>query len=106
MASTYRIKRAHREAVLNRQRRMAAGVIIIALLAAWFLNGIFFSPTTTEAAVENYIYVPVRSGDTIWSIAGEHSTGGDLRDFVRRISLLNEVEDHLICEGQVLKIPR
>lgn len=105
MATAYRIKRAHRAAVLNRQRRAAAIIVMISLFAAWFLNGTFFSPTSTEAAEENYIYVSVCSGDTLWSIAGEYCSGGDLRDFVRRIALLNDVEDYIICEGDVLKIP-
>ena len=107
MTTSYRIKKAHRESVLNRQRRLAAGIIILTLLLVWILNCGMFSVTTEAAGEESFIYVPVRSGDTIWSIAGEYvPEKTDIRSFVYRIAAENNVDNYLICEGQLLKIPQ
>ena len=106
MASAYRIKRAHRATVLNRQRRIAAGIIIFALIMAWFINGLIFSPVPTEAAEDNYVLVSVRSGDTLWSIAGKYNDGTDIRSLVHRIAVLNDIDDYLIREGEIIKVPR
>lgn len=106
MTTAYRIKKAHRETVLNRQRRVAVGVILAVMLLVWVINcGIF--TVTTEAAEENFIYISVKSGDTIWSIAGEYAPEQtDIRSFMHRISEENDINNYLIHEGQLLKIPQ
>lgn len=107
MASAYRIKRAHRQAVLCRQRRIAVAVLIFALFAAWFFNIFLFNPTSIEAADDSFIYVPVRSGDTLWSIATEYKPADkDLRDFVRLVAAVNDTENFMIRAGQTLRIPQ
>ena len=48
----------------------------------------------------------VRSGDTLWAIAGEHTAEGrDVRDTIEAIKRLNHIDGSLIRPGQVLEIP-
>lgn len=82
-------------------------MIILALLAAWILNMCIFNPTAIEAAEDNYIYVPVRSGDTLWNIAAEYRPEGkDLRDYVRLVAAVNGADDYMIRTGQTLRLPQ
>ncbi len=107
METNYRLKRAHRQAVLSRQRRRAAGVVVFALLTAWLLNISLFNPTAIEAANENYRQICVREGDTLWTIALRYKPDdSDTRDFVRLVADTNGVESGIIRTGQTLLIPR
>ncbi|MDJ0953526.1 MAG: LysM peptidoglycan-binding domain-containing protein [Acidimicrobiia bacterium] len=47
----------------------------------------------------------VRSGDTLWTIAEETSSGGDIRDIIAEIRDLNDLESSLIVPGQTLVVP-
>ena len=106
MTTSYRIKKAHRETILNRQRRLAAGLIILTLILVWVVNCGIFAVTTEAAAEDNFVYVTVSDGDTIWNIAERYMPEKtDIRDFVYRLAAENNVDNYLIYEGQVLKVP-
>ncbi len=47
----------------------------------------------------------VRSGDTLWTIAEETSSGGDIRGIIAEIRDLNDLESSLIIPGQTLVVP-
>ncbi len=105
-STSYRIKKAHREAVLNRQRRLALGAAAAIVLLVWFINMSPVGSLTSEAADRGYICVSVHGGDTIWSVAEEYRPDNtDIRAFAHEIAAVNDIEDHMIYEGQVLKIP-
>ncbi len=107
MEINYRLKRAHRQAVLSRQRRRAAAAVVFALLTAWLLNISLFNPTAIEAADESYRQICVRSGDTLWTIASRYKPDdGDIRDFVRLLADTNGVENGVIRAGQILLLPQ
>ena len=106
MRTDYRIKKAHREAVLNRQRRLALAAVTVIMLTVWFFSAMPFGAVKTEAASVDYIYVTVLDGDSIWSVAKEYRPAGeDLRDFVWQIAVANDAEDYVIHAGQILRIP-
>ena len=91
MSKTYMRKKAHREAELNRQRRIALYILSAVVLVVCFVNWGPLSAVTGRAAVDDsYIFVPVRQGDTLWSLAGEYTPEGrDIRDFISEIALIN-----------------
>ena len=60
-----------------------------------------------QAAEEaQYEYITVRSGDTIWGIAGIYSKPSkDIRILIKEICELNGIKSGSIYPGQVLKVP-
>jgi len=52
-----------------------------------------------------YEVITIRSGDTLWDIAGEHKKDGDIRSYIYEIKKINKMADGSIYEGDVLKIP-
>ncbi len=106
MTTEYRIKKAHRETQLNRQRRIAAGILICAALFVWFISGGSFGATQTEAAEDSSFYITVSPGDSLWSIASKYrDQGTDIRDYARYIADYNGIDDNMIYAGQNLCIP-
>lgn len=67
-----------------------------------------------QAATMTFSYVPeaereyktviVRSGDTLWSIAGEFTTG-DVRDKVKDIKKFNNLKSDVLCVGDRIQVP-
>jgi len=47
----------------------------------------------------------VRSGDTLWTIAGDLEIGGDIRGVVSDIREINDLDSSLIMPGQWLELP-
>ncbi len=54
---------------------------------------------------DRYISVVVETGDTLWDLAREYKTSGDLRQYIREVEKINNLTDSLIYEGDVLKMP-
>ncbi len=105
--TAYRIKKARREAELNRQRRRVILGLAAALIFVWL--AVFGAPSlhSTEAAGSNSITVTVRNGDTLWSLAAEYKPDDEeIRRFVRTVAAYNSIDDMLIYEGQTLIIPQ
>lgn len=47
----------------------------------------------------------VRSGDTLWAIAGDLEIGSDIRAVVSEIRTLNGLDSSFIVPGQLLELP-
>ncbi len=47
----------------------------------------------------------VQAGDTLWGIAAETSSGGDVRAAVHDLRRLNGLDGSVIVPGQVLRVP-
>ncbi len=104
-ATIRRIKRARREAELNRQRRRAA--LIAATVIFWLAVCGVFKMNLTEASGSDAITVTVSSGDTLWSLAEKYKPEDkDTREFVRKIASFNEMDGLMIYVGQTVKIPQ
>lgn len=52
---------------------------------------------------KEYIYYYVGEGETLWSIATEH-TDGDIMDYIYEIKQINEMKTSELREGQTIKI--
>jgi nucleoid-associated protein YgaU len=87
----------------RRRRSLGRALTALALSAGigWALVGSVGASVAPTAAAT----VVVRSGDTLWSIAAEHYTGGDIRDEVARILAANRLSSPVIQPGETLILP-
>ncbi len=75
---------------------LAAAVCALALMLG------LASPSTGAATPTSY---HVKPGDTLWSIAAAHGTGGDVRAAVYSIRSANHLSGATIVPGQTLVLP-
>ncbi len=86
----------------NRKRfffLMAMLGFVIVLLSSVISAG---ASTTSEVRTELLV---VSSGDTLWDIAAEHSTKGDIRNYISDVKKMNQMENGTIYAGQSLLLP-
>jgi hypothetical protein len=60
----------------------------------------------SDAASDDFDYMTVLSGDTLWSIATMISPHEDPRDVVAKIISLNQLETASLMPGQDIALPR
>ena len=60
----------------------------------------------SDAASDDFEYMTVLSGDTLWSIATMISPHEDPRDVVAKIISLNQLETASLMPGQEIALPR
>jgi LysM repeat protein len=75
---------------------LAAAVCALAVMLG------FASPSTGAATPTSYY---VKPGDTLWSIAAAHGSGGDVRAGVYAIRSANHLPGATIVPGQTLVLP-
>lgn len=97
--------------------RIARKVILYVVIAIslWFLflaqNSSSQSAEATgskmgETAVENFTYITVQSGDTLWALAEKYASNSDPRDFIQAVMTMNGMTDTVVNAGMRLAIPR
>ena len=79
-------------------------LLAVALAGAigWGLAGAGGGAGSVPTGAETVV---VRPGDTVWSLAAAHPTGGDIRDEVAAIISLNRLGSSVIQPGETLRIP-
>ncbi len=76
-------------------------VAALAVCVGWGLaGGVSVSSAPTAATT-----VVVRSGDTLWSIAASHYSGGDIQDEIAGILSANRLSSPVIQPGETLVLP-
>lgn len=82
-------------------------VVIASIFLVIFMSTLSMSFSNGEKPIENYVNIQVRSGDTVWIIAGRNASNEeDIRELVYAIRTINELDRNaLIYPGQILKIP-
>jgi Tfp pilus assembly protein FimV len=99
---------APRSAVrLTRRGRM---VVVLGALLLAFAVGVFVTAAGSVASQESAPsgatdIVQVGSGDTLWGIASDLATDGDVRDMMHTIETLNSLESSTLQAGQRLVVP-
>ena len=90
--------------ILNQKRFISA--ILVAFLLLWFLT-YSASGFMQKEEPATYVTYTVKTGDTLWSIAGDHNPDGkDVREMVYIISTQNNIDDDgYIYPNQKLMIP-
>jgi LysM repeat protein len=60
----------------------------------------------SEVTANDFDYMTVLSGDTLWSIATLVNPEADPRDVVEEIIALNQLESAVLTPGQQIALPR
>jgi len=86
---------------LRNKKRFAASIILAILIVFAFLY-----VTSAYGYKEiSYDNVYVKKGDTLWDIAEKYKQSGDIREYIKEIKKINNLESDTIFEGDVLIIP-
>jgi nucleoid-associated protein YgaU len=83
----------------DHERRLAIALAVAVALVV-LLSGLVHANLSADGSDR----VTVAPGDTVWSIAAQH-TGGDVRDEVDAILQANHLSSPVIVPGQELVIP-
>ena len=78
--------------------------LFLALAVAFMLAGGAVGTDEAGQAAPTEI-VQVAPGDTLWGIASEIATDGDVRSMMREIERLNALESAGLAAGQKLRVP-
>lgn len=96
----YVVKNSYRRKIRSIYRSLF--YILIIMLAITF----FYAFTIFSSKPTSFIEVKVKSGDTLWSIAGRFNSNQiDLRKLVYQIKEINSLNNSVLQPGQILKIP-
>jgi nucleoid-associated protein YgaU len=88
--------------VLKNRRRFYIFVIMVTIVISFSALAAAVNGADTG---DEYISVIVESGDTLWDLAREYKSSGDLRQYIREVEKINNLTDSLIYEGDILKMP-
>ncbi len=92
----------NRKFKLVNRRRFYIFVILVTIA----VTSLTFAATVQGAdTAETYRTVVVERGDTLWDIAREYNNGKDLRVYIKEVKKANNIDDSVIYEGDVLKMP-
>lgn len=82
-------------------------LLTIILVISFCLTNVFANADSAVGSHVKYKTVQVKSGDSLWSIAGRTVTNReDIRDTIAVISKINQLDRNAqIYPGQTLKIP-
>lgn len=83
---------------------MKRTIVVLGLILAVIIPGAHAVSARQQRPTPTVSYV-VRSGDTLWRIAGA-SLPGDRRKGVYRIMELNHLESALVFPGQTIRLPQ
>lgn len=94
---------------LTRRGRIVLGglatVLTSALLAAAALFGASSANASVEGGEQEFGYVVVAPGATLWSVASELDPDADPRDLVSEIVQLNQLDGSGVLAGQPIAVP-
>jgi predicted Zn-dependent protease len=91
---------------LRRKRFTLMPAVALAGLSALVSVPVLSSSHLYAAAPQRYSSVIVRPGDSLWSLAADHTpAGANVQDTIDRIASVNHLEDATIVPGERLSIP-
>lgn len=102
-----RISRSTRSTVrLTRRGRVVllAAALAVLMLLGFALASVAVGTETPGQAADTEI-VMVGTGDTLWGIASDLTTDGDVRSTMHEIEQLNALESVALSAGQKLRVP-
>ena len=105
--SAARVAPAPRSSVRLTRRGRAVVVVaalVLVLLAGFFLGSVAVGTDEAGQAPATEI-VMVEPGQSLWSIASELTTEGDVRSTMREIERLNALDTVALSAGQKLRVP-
>ena len=103
MYTSNKLRRLRRRRQLRRQRSLA---LILVVIFTVLVATVAFARGSMGNEGINVVSVKITSGDTLWNIALEYKPDDcDVREFVRRISEYNGIQNANIISGQTIYIP-
>jgi nucleoid-associated protein YgaU len=87
-------------------RRGRTVVLVALLLLATVLVALVAAPGEAADPAGGAPTAVVEPGDTLWSMAGRYSPGGDRFRAIDEIRRLNGIRDYTVHPGQRLRLPR
>jgi LysM repeat protein len=92
---------------LTRRGRIVLGAVIaVPVLAVSLLLATPGALAGDEKLENDFEYITVLSGDTLWGIASLVAPDADPRDVIAEIMTLNQLNTAALTPGQQLAIPR
>jgi hypothetical protein len=91
--------------VVRRKRFTLMPAIALAALSLIVALPTLSSMRLYAAGAERYASVTVRPGDSLWSIAATHDSGGDIQQTIDEIDAVNHLHGLPLQPGQKLRIP-
>jgi len=92
--------------ITRRGRIVLSGLVAVPVLAVSLLLASPGALAESQESGNDFEYVTVLSGDTLWGIAEMVDSTSDPRDVVARIMNLNQLSSAALQPGQQLAIPR
>lgn len=97
----------------QRGRLVLLGIPVLLATVALLSAVLFFSTSAlnnaqaTQHSAEGVaaVQVTVSAGDTLWSVASEATTGGNVRQTMAQIAELNDLDSAQLQPGDVLHVP-
>jgi hypothetical protein len=92
--------------ITRRGRLVLSALVATPVLAMSLLLASPGALAESTPVANDFEYMTVLSGDTLWSIAQEVNPSGDPRDVVAEIMTLNGLSSASLTPGQEIAIPR
>ncbi len=91
---------------INSRIRFTLFVVLVILLVTTCANFALGLSTADSATIVEYLEVQVKSGDTLWSIAGTYmDDGSDIRKSVYELCQINDINASQLQAGMTLLVP-
>jgi len=87
---------------LNKFKRF---MFVSVLLISITLFTSIFTFKAYSKDIQNYNYITVQEGDTLWSIASNYAHNLEIREFIYIISKENNINNSTIYPNDIIKIP-
>lgn len=92
----------NRKYFLKNRKRFYLFVMIMSIALSFVFVGAAVNGADTNPA---YTTVTVKLGDTLWGLAKEYNKAGDIRKYIHKIEMINNINDSIIYEGDIIKLP-
>lgn len=86
-------------------KRFKIFLVISIFLISLIVFMLFSIITVYPENIENYEYIQIKSGDTLWNIASKYNNKVEIRKFTFIIMEKNNLKDCMIYPGDIIKIP-
>jgi LysM domain-containing protein len=87
---------------INRFKRF---IFVSVLLISMILFTSLFTIKAYSKDIQQYNYITVQKGDTLWSIASNYAQDGEIREFIYIISKENNINNSIIYPNDIIKVP-
>lgn len=79
--------------------------IVLAIVVGFFTFGTTGANASTEAGSNDFTYVSIHSGETLWDVASRLDPNADPRDLIAEIVQLNALTGSDVEVGQRIALP-